>query len=54
MSKNISDKVRRALDNPATRYRLVDTWVLLQKKEELEAKKASRETAAKKLNEKKS
>jgi hypothetical protein len=53
MAKNVSDGTRRVLDNPVTRYRIVDAWVLLQRKEELEAKKATRDAAAKKVTGKK-
>ncbi len=42
MSKNVSDELRRALDDPKTRYRIVDAWVLMQKKQLLEARLATR------------
>ena len=40
MAKNVSDETRRILDDPQKRYRIVDTWVLLQRREELLARKA--------------
>jgi hypothetical protein len=51
MSKNVSDEVRRILDDPIKRYRLVDAWLLMNRRQELEAKlaekKASREKSPK-------
>lgn len=40
MSRHVSDDLRTALNDPSSRYRIVDTWVLLQRKQDLEAKKA--------------
>jgi hypothetical protein len=43
MSRKNADELRKALDDPAIRYRIVDAWLLLQKKEELLRKKAELE-----------
>ena len=45
MGKYVSDELRRALNDPKTRYRLVDAWVLTQRVQALEAAKAEREAA---------
>lgn len=38
MSEKVSKELRQALDNPATRHRIVDAWLVTKKQEEIKSK----------------
>ena len=42
MSKYVTDRMRKALDDPNVRFRLVDAWVLYQRKQTLLAEREIR------------